>query len=116
MNPLEATAARWREEAEVLRAYGADGPAAACERHAEELEDAWAAYWRTELSVQQAAEESGYSVSYLRDCVREGKIPDSRPEGSQGRIRIRRAHLPRKPASADEESDPDVRDLFERVR
>lgn len=116
MNPLEALLDRWREEAAILRRRGATGRADLVESLAAELEDAWAAYWRVELSVERAAEESGYSPAYLRDLVRKGKIPDARPDGSQGRIRIRREHLPRKPGSVDEEPDPDVRDLFERVR
>lgn len=118
MNPLAETVARWRREAETLRAYGAKALAEACERHAEELEDAWAAYWREELTVEQAAEESGYSPGYLRDLVREGALPDPRPEGSQGRIRIRREDLPRKPAAARGEQSPDsaVADLLDRIR
>lgn len=118
-DPLTKTAARWRREAETLRGYGADKLAEAAERHAQELEDAWEAYRREELTVDQAAAESGYSPTHIRDLVRRGKIPDLRDEGSQGRIRVRREHLPRKPGpgdAGDHEGDPDVRDLFERVR
>lgn len=117
MNALAETAERWRKEAEVLRAYGADRLADAAERHAEELEDAWEAHWRAELGVEQAAEESGYSPGYLRDLVRKGAIPDLRPEGSQGRITIRREDLPRKPGGSkgETEPDPDVAELLDRV-
>lgn len=102
MDPLATLAARWRDEADTLRAYGADRLATATERHAEEVEVALRRWWQEELTVADAAQESGYSAERLRELVREGKIPDPRPEGSRAEIRIRRCDLPRKPASGQE--------------
>lgn len=118
MNPLAETAARWREAAETLRRWGAGRRAEVLETCADQLDDAWDAYLREELTVERAAEESGYSAGYLRDLVRKSAIPDLRREGSQARIRIRREDLPRKPGGSKGEDapDPDVRDLFDRIR
>lgn len=110
-NPLERRATEWREDAERLRRYGCDRLADACERHADQLEDAFAEYWREELTVAEAAEETGYSEDWLREMVREGRIPDNRPPGSQGPIRIERRALPRKP-SGTESPDLDVVDAM----
>lgn len=103
MDPLATLADRWREDARMLRLYGHERTAATCERHAEELEDAFRSWQLEELTVAEAAEESGYSKDRLRELVREDEIPDHRPPGSQGEIRIRRCDLPRKPGIARQE-------------
>ncbi len=46
------------------------------------------------LTINKAAQESGYSPSQLRRLVREGRIPNAETEG--GQTRIRRGDLPRK--------------------
>lgn len=111
MNALERRAEEWRDDAERLRRYGCDRLAETCERHADELEDAFEAYRHEELTVSEAAEETGYSEDWLRQMVREGKIPDTRPPGSQGTIHIKRRDLPRKPAGT-ESVDLDVVDAM----
>lgn len=111
MNAFERRADEWREDAETLRRYGCDRLADTCERHAEELEAALREFWDRKLTVAQAAGESGYSEDWLREMVREGRLPDTRPEGDQGRIRIARKHLPRKPNGA-ESPDLDVVDAM----
>lgn len=103
MGPLAELATRWRDEARTLRSYGADRLADAAERHAEQLEAAVRDHQHEELTVAEAARESGYSVKSLRRMVREDRIPDRRPDGSQAAIRIRRCDLPKKPAA---ERDP----------
>ena len=70
------------ETASVLRAV-------ACE-----LEDAIQSHHLEELTVQEAAIESGYSEWHLRDLVRSGGIPAQR-NGS--RWLIQRRHLPQRP-------------------
>lgn len=115
MHSLSALTGRWREEAETLRAYGAHDLADAAERHAAQVEVALRAHEREELTVQEAALESGYSVKRLRELVREGKIPDHRSPGSKGEIRIRRCDLPRKPAGERERVGP-VDELAGRLR
>ena len=68
-------------------------------RLAGELTAAWREWDAEELDISQAAAESGYSEARLRELAREGSIPDNRPPGSQGPIRIRRCDLPRKPGA-----------------
>lgn len=76
---------------------------------AREMEAAAREHWNEELTVSEAAEWSGYHEDTIREAVREGRIPDSRPPGSQGRIRVKRKHLRRK-APEDESRDLDVVD------
>lgn len=94
---LDQLSAKWCREADSLREYGVESVAEALERCAADLDSSLRAYERERLALPQAVEESGYSAKRLRELVREGKIPDTRPEGSQGEIRIRRGDLPRKP-------------------
>ena len=66
------------------------------------------------LNLDQAAEESGYSVDHLSRLVRSGKLPDRRTPGSHGRIVLRRSDLPHKP-KARHSRDADVHDLASRL-
>lgn len=51
--------------------------------------------WQNELlTLQEAARESGYSVDYLGEMLREGRIANA---GRKHSPRIRRADLPKKP-------------------
>ena len=86
-------------EAGLLSGYGCHELASACARHAEELEAAWQEWQGEELTIAQASNESGYSAERLREMVRDGRLPDLRPEGSQGPIRIRRCDMPRRPGA-----------------
>ena len=98
MNPLLALAANWLSDADRYeRDKALVRGDAILQRVASELEAAWHEWELEELSVAQAAAESGYSVDHLRQLVRDGKLPDNRPPGSQGEIRIPRRDLPRKP-------------------
>lgn len=98
--PLEELAREFRSEAELLRRWGAD-EATAAEHAAERVETAvW--NWRNEeLTVAEASAESGYSAAHLRRLLADSRLENA---GSQGRPRIRRGDLPRKPnrQSADE--------------
>lgn len=107
MNALAELAARWRREAETLRAYGATRLADAAERHAEEATAAFRAWWEQELTITEAADWSGYSRERIRELVRAGEIPDRRPTGARQGIayRLRRADLPRHPIG---KRDPDA--------
>ena len=103
----------WLEEAER---YAADAALVRADvllrRVSGELRAALRQWETEELSTAQAARESGYSESRLRELVREGAIPDSRPPGSQGPILIRRCDLPRKPGAP---ALSPVDDLAERI-
>lgn len=50
-----------------------------------------------ELSLRESSRRSGYHPDHLSRLVRQGKIPDLRPKGSRGPIRIRATDLPHKP-------------------
>lgn len=99
MNP-RTLSERWRAEAERYERDGAFAQAATLRRVSDDLESAFREHDLERLTVRQAAVESGYSEDHLRQLVRDGKIPDDRPDGSQAEIHIRRCDLPRKPARA----------------
>lgn len=88
---LQAVAARWRVEAEVLRRYADERGAAVCELHATELEAELRAALTEELTLQQASRESGYSERRLRELIAEEKVPNA---GRKHAPRIRRVDLP----------------------
>ena len=87
----------WRKRADALRRYAPE-VANALEDCAAELEESWRSWWEEELTVAQAASESGYSEDHLRELVREGKLAADSGNGKKSRIRVRRGDLPRKPS------------------
>lgn len=90
----------------MLRRRGLEREATLEDSIVDEVESALRAHAQQELDLQEAATESGYSKKRLRELVREGKIPDIRPEGSSGPIRVRRCDLPRKPGADREQLSP----------
>ena len=88
---LRELADGWRAEAVVLRKRGATAQAEvleSCVADHEQVLDAW----RTEeLTLNQAAEESGYSYSALQ------QMKDLHV-GTSGSPRLRRCDLPRRPS------------------
>ena len=95
--PFVRLVSRWREEAQILRRYGDANQAILLEECASQVEATWCDYLLEELSVEEAALESGYSLDRLRTLVRRGVIPDRRNPDAESRIRIRRSDLPRRP-------------------
>ena len=64
--------------------------------------------------LPEAARISGYVEGHLARLVRKGQIPDMRPPGSRGRIKVRVADLPTKPGR--KHTPPaDVHDLASRL-
>jgi hypothetical protein len=86
-------AARWREEAGLLRGYGASEAATAAELHAQQVVEAVKRAEDEELTLEEAAVASGYSKRRLSELIADGTIPNV---GRKGAPRIRRADLPRK--------------------
>lgn len=84
MIPADLPAA-WRGQADALRRFGADAQAKVCEELAADLEAALAAEGEEELYLDDAAAESGYSLSQLRRLF-------------PGRKKVPRRCLPRKPS------------------
>jgi hypothetical protein len=89
----------------VLRRRGAVVQADVLESVAEDFDRRLVEWENQELTVAEAAAESGYSEEHLRELVRAGRLPDNRPPGSEGRILIRRCDLPRKPTSSGPTED-----------
>jgi hypothetical protein len=85
---------RWRADAEILRRRGAAQQADALESCAAELEQFERERALQALTLEQAAQESGYTYSALEKMVRRGEIENL---GEKGRPRLRRGDLPRKP-------------------
>lgn len=106
VSPLEALAERWRADALLLERYGATEAAAACRRHADELEAGLRDEADALLTLDEAERESGYSRDRLRHLVAAGAVPNA---GRKGAPLIRRADLPRKRGSrARADFDPDA--------
>ena len=89
-----ALAERWRDEAAVLRRCGRERTATLCETHATQMMEAFGAYLLEPLSIEVAAEESGYSPSRLYSLVESGVVENA---GKPGAPLIRRCDLPRRP-------------------
>ena len=96
MNALLDLAARWREEAGLLRGYGASEAAAAAESHAEQLTEAIEEADHEKLTLDEAARASNYSKRRLRELVADGSIPNY---GRKGAPRIQRKDLPKRAGS-----------------
>jgi len=98
-----------RSRAGMLSTWGAIEAAGACEQLAKELETAFRRWWLAELSIADAADESGYSEERLRQMARDGEIPHSKGSGRRGHLRIARCNLPRRP------NHPRISSLEERL-
>ena len=101
---------RWQEDAAILHRRGAAVHAAAIESCVQDLENEARTFSLESLTLQQAADESGYSYSALEKMVRCSRVPNA---GSLGNPRIRRGDLPKKPSSRSESSrgEPDLAEL-----
>lgn len=87
----------WRSKAELFRDHEEVSLAIAYETCAAALEEALASEGDVALTLNEAAEESGYSAEHLGRLVRDGKIPNA---GRLGAPRIACRDLPRKPDMA----------------
>lgn len=98
--------AHLRAKASDLRAYGAVEAAQTCERNAQDLEEAFRAWWLEELPVSAAAAECGYSADRLREMARDGLLPHQKGDGANGHLRIARRDLPRKTRRPESDISP----------
>ncbi len=93
LSPLQSLAASWRSEAELFRRRGLGECARLMESVAEDL-DARLREWELEaLSLEAAAEESGYCYSSLQQKIAKGELPNA---GERGSPKVRRCDLPLK--------------------
>ncbi|MXV95501.1 MAG: hypothetical protein F4Z92_06470 [Gemmatimonadetes bacterium] len=108
---VEGLPANWRRRAKSLRRYGAETPATAIERCADDLEATLVERDETTYSLVEASRESGYSADHLGRLVRDGKVPNA---GRPGAPRIalkdlpRKAHVPAGPRLADKRRSGEV--------
>lgn len=105
---LDSLAGRWRDEAERFRQLGQEAAARMSEAHADELDRAARAWADEALTLDDAAAESGYSVSRLQHLVADGDLPNA---GEKGSPAIRRADLPRRPGHVRPRRDDGAPDL-----
>lgn len=91
-NPALKLPAEWNREADTIERY-APPVAEALRQCATSLELEWSSYRDEELTIPEAANESGYSYRQVYRWVKSGKVPAVGPPGRQ---RIRRKHLPRR--------------------
>jgi hypothetical protein len=72
-----AEVVQWmRCHADELRHFGASGHAEAVEACATHVEEAWIEWSAENLTVAEAAAESGYSEPHIRRLLRECRIKD----------------------------------------
>ena len=107
MTPADLSKA-WREKATEFRRFGAEDQAFTLEYCADDLEETLR-IWQTEpLTLEEAAEASGYSYSSLQKRVASGEIPNI---GEPGAPRVQRQDLPRKTPTRHfklESGEPDL--------
>ncbi len=88
LDPFRALAAGWREEAAQFARRGYGREARMAESVASDLEQRLREWELQELTIPEASLESGYSEDHLRRLVRDEVLPDQRPPGSEGEIRM----------------------------
>ena len=101
---------KWRADAAVLRHRGAVLQAEVLEQCAAELEACERERGLEQLTLEQAAAESGYSYSQLQKLVGSGALTNV---GDKHRPRVRRGELPRKAGRVQPEGEPDLAALVQ---
>ena len=112
---IEELRAKWAAEAQIMdRRHGLVSGSALIAELLADVEAVLVERAEELLTAEEAARTSGYSTDHLGRLVREGRIPDRRSPGSQGRLLFRRADLPVKPGRRHTPS-ADVHDLASRL-
>ena len=99
---------------EVREAFGDEGRARTLEWAATRVEIALNSEAHRLVFLPEAATISGYCTGHLARMVHKGQIPDRRPPGSRGRLKVRVSDLPTKPGYKHTPS-ADVHDLASRL-
>ena len=108
MSWFDGLAAQLQEDATVLRRWGQADLADAIDGLVRQIEERRTEWQLEELTLDQASNESDYSVAHLRRLVHEGRL-DNIGEGR--RLKVRRSDLPRKAsrgASGGSLGEPDL--------
>src|SRR6266571_5135956 len=104
---LAAFVAEAQRETDTLRDNGAEQAAAARTALLKKLVASAQSYFDTELDTEEAASEMGRCEETIRRAVRDGTIPDRRPN-PKGRHRVRRGDLQKLAAPEIRPYDPDA--------
>ena len=112
---VRACLAELRAKAQELReAFADEGRARTLEWAAARVETALHSEADRLVFLPEASTISGYCVGHLARLVRKGEIPDQRPPGSRGRVKVRVSDLPTKPGFRHT-PPADVHDLASRL-
>ncbi|MFG1691211.1 hypothetical protein ACGF5M_03470 [Gemmatimonadota bacterium] len=107
MDPLDLTS-EWSERARLFRDHAQESVALAYENCAADLTQRFQEWALEGLTLEQAAEESGYSYSALQKMTSTGDLLNV---GEKGSPRLRRGDLPKKaskPGLTLEDGEPDL--------
>jgi ribose 1,5-bisphosphokinase PhnN len=88
---------QWRRDVDFLRRHGALEAAATKEQDVADLEAFIRDDEQTELTLEEASNESGYSAAHLTRLLSTGALANV---GRRGAPRVRRRDLPKKPPSS----------------
>lgn len=113
---LRDLATRWRSESEILRRRGVPGPADLLASCAEELDTLLDEWWMAELTLEEAATETGLVYDTVQRKVAAGEWPNV---GKKGAPRVRRRDiLPGTPETGPRlvTGEPDVAEEVQRGR
>ena len=108
LSPLHDLAATWRKEADLLRRRGAVAQAALMESVAEDLVVFVRQWSLEELTLREAAAETGLSYHTIQKKVATNEIPNA---GSKNAPRVRRYDLfpqPKATVPRTEVGEPDI--------
>jgi hypothetical protein len=111
MSGFKDFGAELRKDAGMMRQYGIDGPAAILEACAARFEARLREWELQALTLEEAAEESGFSYSALQKKLSTGELENA---GVKGSPRVRRGDLPRKGGQVAREA-PEATDIADRI-
>lgn len=115
LDPVQEAIAELRAKAaEFRQAFADEARARTLDWAADRIEEALRRSSQEVLTLADASQRSGYSQGHLARLVRDGRIPDMRPPGSRGRIRIRLSDLPARPGATHTQC-ADVHELASRL-
>lgn len=116
LDPIRDLAIGWRSESEVLRRRGAPGSAEVLNGCADELDERLDEWWLEELTIEEAAKETGLAYDTVQRKVASGEWPNVRRKGAP-RVR-RRDVLPGSPEPGPRlvTGEPDIAEEVLRAR
>lgn len=99
-------------EVELLRSWGADSAASAARHTAELLETAWKDWLEQELTIDQAAAETGLQPETVRKKIARGEWPNA---GQKYRPRVKRRETLRASVGSRHQGGGSSRDAMDLI-